>query len=318
MTGIMRYFIRRLVQSFFILWLISLIIFTIIHLAPGGPVSVYEDARISPETVMRINQSLGLNDPIIVQYARWMGNLLRGDFGRSFIDERPVIEVIFDRIPATIELNIFARIIGLLGIPLGIYSANKRGKLVDNLLRIITALASAAPHWWIGLMVLIFIAAPTGIFPLGGMATIGKSRDLIDHLWHLILPATISAIGDWLIWCRYLRASILDVISSDYIRTAYAKGLPKNIVYSRHAFRNALIPVITIFGGAIAGIVSGSVAIESTFSWPGIGRLAFTSAIQRDYPTVMALLIISVILVMFGSLVADIAYTWADPRIKLN
>jgi peptide/nickel transport system permease protein len=209
-------------------------------------------------------------------------------------------------------------LIGFLGIPLGIYAALKHGSLFDHAVRVVTVLTNAAPDWWIGLMILIFIAAPTHLLPLGGMYTIGKENDLLDHLWHLALPATISALGDWILWSRFLRSEILESIRQDYVRTAYAKGLSHPVVVVRHALRNALIPVVTLFSGSLAELISGAVIFETTFSWPGIGRLAVTAAFERDYPTVMALLMIGSFLVLLGNLIADLAYTRVDPRVALT
>jgi peptide/nickel transport system permease protein len=318
MSGTSRYVIRRGLQSLFLLWCISVVAFSIMHIAPGGPAAMLENPRISPEVIKQINASFGLDDPIPIQYAKWLSSLLRGDFGRSFADQRPVMDKILERLPATIELNIASLLIGLLGIPLGIYAALKRGSAFDHSVRVFTVVGNAAPAWWIGLMILIFIAAPTGLLPLGGMYSIGKPNDILDHLWHLFLPATIGAVGDWILWSRFLRSEILEVIRQDFIRTAQAKGLKSSLVLNRHALRNALIPVVTLLSGTLAGLISGSVIFEYTFSWPGIGRLAYESAIERDYPTVMALLMIGSFLVLLGNLIADVLYTRVDPRVTLT
>src|SRR5574341_846597 len=202
MTGLTRYLIRRALQSIFILWGISIVAFTIMHVAPGGPVSILEDPRASPDVIKQINASFGLNDPIPLQYVKWFSNVLRGDFGRSFVDKRPVMDKIVERIPASLTLNVAALLLGLLGIPLGIYAAVHHGKLFDHFMRIFTVVGNAAPHWWIGLMILIYFAATTRLLPLGGMYTIGKENDILDRLWHLALPATIAALGDWILWSR--------------------------------------------------------------------------------------------------------------------
>ncbi len=288
------------------------------HLAPGGPVAIMENPRVSPEVIKAINASFGLSDPIPIQYVKWLTSLMHGDFGRSFIDQRPVLDKILERLPATIELNVAALLIGLLGIPLGIYAALRRGSTFDHAVRVFTVVGNAAPAWWIGLLILIFIAAPTRLLPLGGMYTIGKENDLIDHLWHLALPATISALGDWILWSRFLRSEILEVIRQDFIRTAQAKGLRPSAILNRHALRNALIPVVTLLSGTLAGLISGAVIFETTFTWPGIGRLAVDAAFARDYPTVMALLMIGSFLVLLGNLIADVIYTKVDPRVTLS
>ncbi len=318
MSGTSRYVFRRALQSVFLLWGISLVAFGIMHIAPGGPMTIMENPRVSPEVIKSINASFGLNDPIPIQYVKWVTSLLHGDFGRSFTDSRPVLDKIVERLPATIELNIASLLIGFLGIPLGIFAALRRNSMFDHVVRVFTVVGNAAPDWWIGLMILIFVAAPTRLLPLGGMYTIGQENNLLDHLWHLALPAVISAMGDWILWSRFLRSEILEVIRLDFIRTAQAKGLSPSQVLNRHALRNALIPVVTLFSGSLAGLISGSVIIETTFSWPGIGRLAVTSAFERDFPTVMALLMIGSFLVLLGNLIADVVYTRVDPRVTLQ
>jgi peptide/nickel transport system permease protein len=312
------YFIRRTVQSIFILWLISILAFIVIHFAPGGPISVFESPSISPETVYKINKSFGLYDPILIQYFRWFKNIFQGEFGISFVDSRPVLDKITERLPATLELNVTARIIGLLGIPLGLLAAVNKGKLIDRMVQLFITIGSATPHWWIALMILIFFASKTGLLPLGGISTIGKQNNFADRLWHLFLPAIISALYDLIVWSRYIRNQTLDVINQDYVRTAYAKGLKHIRVIFHHVFPNAIIPGLTIIGDLFASFVSGSVVLETVFSWPGIGRLTFFAAIERDYPTVMALLVITSFLIVFGNLFSDALYIWADPRIELR
>ncbi|MBI1801279.1 MAG: ABC transporter permease, partial [Chloroflexi bacterium] len=249
---------------------------------------------------------------------KWLAHVAQGDFGRSFIDQRPVMDKIAERLPATLTLNLATLLISLLGIPMGILAAVKRGSWLDRGLAIFNAVGNSAPHWWLGLLILIFIAAPTKLLPLGGMYSIGKENDLLDRLWHLILPATIAALGDWIVFSRFLRSSILEVIRLDYIRTARAKGLAERVVLIRHAFRNALIPVVPLFVGSVTGLISGAVIFETTFSWPGIGRMAVQATFQRDFPVVMALFMIGSFLTIVGFLAVDILYTFVDPRVKYN
>lgn len=311
-----RYVIRRLIQSFFLVIGISMITFTITRLAPGGPETLIEDPSVSPAYLEQIRESYGLNDPVPVQYLKWVRNMFQLDFGRSFEDNRPVLNKIMERVPATLQLSGAGYVLGLLGIPLGITAARRRGLLADNVIRVFTVVGQAVPHWWLGLMILIS-TAPLGIFPLAGMGSPNAENMVLERLHHLLLPSIISALGGWIVYSRYMRSSMLEVLEQDYVRTARAKGLDERKVMG-HAVRNALLPIITILGGSLAGFFSGSVLLETVFSWPGMGRLAVEAAFKRDYPTVMALTIIVSTLVIIGNLLADIAYALVDPRVRLN
>ncbi len=312
-----RFLIRRLIQSAFILLGVSVLNFALMRAAPGGLVSLYGDPRISPSTIQRLEEQFGLHDPIPVQYLKWLGNAVRLNFGVSLIDQRPVVEKIGERLPATIQLSLAAMVLGLLGIPLGAYAALHRGGLGDNVIRLFTVFGNAVPHWWLGLMILVISANTVRLFPLGGMYTQGDGS-LVDRLWHLALPAMIAAMGGWIGYSRYMRSEMLEVLGQDFVRTARAKGLPERLVLLRHVLRNALIPVVTIMGGTLAALVSGSVLFESTFSWPGIGRMAVQAAFQRDYPVLMALNMLGAVLVILGNLLADLAYGWVDPRVRYD
>ncbi|HLH20879.1 MAG TPA: ABC transporter permease [Chloroflexota bacterium] len=310
-----RFLVRRLIQSAFILLGVSILSFGLMRLAPGGLVAMYANPRISQATIERLEEQLGLNDPLPISYAKWLTSALRGNFGVSFIDQRPVVDKIAERLPATIELSLAALLLGLLGIPLGVFAAMHRGSWADNLIRVFTVVGNAVPHWWLGLMILVISANTVRIFPLGGMYTQGHDT-LVDRLWHLALPATITAMGGWIGYSRYMRSEVLDVLGQDFVRTARAKGLSERVVLVRHVFRNALIPIVTLMGGVLAALVGGSVLFENTFSWPGIGRMAVQAAFQRDYPVLMALNMFTAFLVILGNLLADIAYGWVDPRVR--
>ncbi|MBI2321365.1 MAG: ABC transporter permease [Chloroflexi bacterium] len=312
-----RYVFRRTIQSLFLLVGISLLSFVLMHLAPGGPVTMLEDPKMKPEVIAEIRRSFGLDDPVPVQYARWLWGVVRLDFGRSFIDNRPVIDKILERVPATFQLSLAAFIIGLLGIPMGIYAALRRGSWADNVVRVFIVVGNAVPHWWLGLMILLISASTVRVFPLGGMYTPGQDT-LLNRFWHLSLPALIGAMSGWIVFGRFLRPEVLELLRQDYIRTAHAKGLNWPVVLRRHALRNALIPVVTILGGSLAGLFSGAVLLETTFSWPGMGRLAVSAAFQRDYPLLMALTIVFSILVILGNLLADLAYGLVDPRVRYD
>lgn len=311
-----RYVVRRLIQSVFLLLGISLLTFTITRLAPGGPETLIEDPNVSPAYLEQLRDRYGLNDPIPIQYFKWVRNMAVGDFGRSFEDNRPVLDKILERVPATAQLSGTGFLLGLLGIPLGIVAARGRGKRADNIIRVFTVIGQAIPHWWLGLMILI-IFAPWGIFPLAGMGNPNAEHPILERLHHLLLPSLIYALSGWIVYSRYMRTSMLETLEQDYVRTARAKGLGERQVMS-HAIRNALLPIITILGGSLAVFFSGSVLVEQVFSWPGLGRMAVEASFKRDYPVVMALTIIVSTLVILGNLIADIAYALVDPRVRFE
>ncbi len=311
-----RYVIRRSIQSIFILWMVSIISFALMYMAPGGPVQFFEDPKARVEDIARIKSLYGLDQPLPVQYLRWLWGVVRLDFGKSYVSHRPVIKMIVERIPATVELAAAGMILGLVGgIPLGIYTAFRRGTWFDSVVRVLTVIGNAVPHWWLGLILIIVFSSTIRLFPSGGRYTIGQG-DILDRLRHLVLPAIISALGGWITYSRFMRYEVLEVVRQDYVRTARAKGLPSRIVMSRHILRNALLPIVTMMGGILTIVVSGAVLFENVFSWPGMGRLSIQAFYKRDYPLLMALIMISSFLVIVGNLLADIAYGFVDPRVK--
>lgn len=313
--GLARYVVRRLLQSVGLLLLISVLSFSMMRLAPGGPAQFLDDPRIGPEYRATLLESFGLNDPVPIQYLKWLRNVVRLDFGVSFVDRRPVIEKIAERIPASFQLALASFLLGLLGIPLGVYAAMRRGRWQDQTIRVLTVFGNAIPHWWLGLMLLVLSASTIRLFPLGGMYTVGDGS-LPDRLWHLALPSLIGALGGWIGFSRYVRSEMLDVLGQDYIRTAHAKGVDRRTIMARHALRNGLLPLVTMLGGILTLLLSGAVLFETTFSWPGLGRMALDAANQRDFPVLMALTILSSALVIVGNLLADVAYGWVDPRVR--
>jgi peptide/nickel transport system permease protein len=305
------FIIRRLIQSFFLLLAVTVIAFVLQHVAPGGPAAFTENPRLPPGYAQHERHVLGLDQPIPIQYGKWLWQVAHLDFGRSFTDQRPVMDKILDRIPNTFELAGTALILGLIGIPLGIVAALRRGGVYDHSLRFLTVLGSAIPTWWLGLMILIISVKTIDIFPLAG-----TGDGFLDRVHHLVLPAILLAIGDWLVYSRFMRSELLEVLGQDYVRTARAKGLPERTVVLTHAVRNALVVIITLLGGELAALLSIGVIIESVFSWPGLGRLGYESALSRDYPVLMALFVIGTSLVILGNFFADIAYGIVDPRIR--
>jgi peptide/nickel transport system permease protein len=314
-AGLTRYVVRRLIQAVFLMLLITVLNFVIMRLAPGGPVQFAEDPRIGPEYRAIMLEAYGLNDPLWLQYAKWLRNVARLDFGYSFIDRRPVLEKIVERIPASFQLSIGSFLLGLFGIPLGVFAALTRGRWPDQLVRVFTVLGNAVPHWWLGLMLLVLSATYLRMFPLGGMYTEGDGS-LTDRLWHLALPSMVGALGGWIGYSRFVRSEMLDILGQDYVRTAQAKGLDSSAVLYGHALRNALIPLMTMLGPTLVGLLSSGVLFEVTFSWPGLGRMAVDAAFQRDFPVLMALATIFSFLGILANLLSDVAYGWVDPRVR--
>ena len=312
-----RYLLRRALQSFLLLWVVSAIAFAGLRLAPGGPERVIDDPRLTPSDRAAMRAEWGLDDPLPVQFGQWMAHLLRGDLGRSFQDRRPVLEKILERAPNSAYLSLAALLFSLVGVPLGVWAATNRGRLPDHAVRVATTIVNAMPDWWLGLMLLVLFGATLGLVPLGGMYTIGADTPP-DRLWHLLLPAAVGATGGVIAFARVLRAQLLEELGQDYVRTARAKGLPERTVRYRHALRNSLIPFATGIGPTIAGLIGGSVLYERVFSWPGIGRLGYDAALQRDFPVLMGLFFIFTVLILIGYLLSDVAYVLVDPRVQLE
>lgn len=327
--------------------LLSVIFFALVNLAPGGPLSGYgQSRRVPPERVAQLKRQLGLDKPLPVQYMIWLvGNdwmkvdtngdglpdaygtrngILRGDFGYSFRNRRPVLGEIAARVPNTIYLMSVTLVLALLlAIPIGVISAIRQYSMFDIAVTTFSFAGQALPDFWLGLILIIIfyvlLKNPiTGepLLPAGGMSTTGAPFSIGDRVSHLILPVTAGALG-WLAWySRFLRSSMLDVIHQDYLRTARAKGLPESQVMFKHALRNALIPLVTLLALDVPYIIGGAVFIEMIFSWPGMGLFYYQAALQRDYPVLLAILIIGAIAIILSNLLADVLYAYLDPRIR--
>ncbi len=320
-----RYILRRVLQAIPLLIGITVLVFALVHAAPGSPLAQFEfNPNIKPEDIARIRANLGLDRPLYEQYLRWVGGMLRGDFGVSMITGRPVIERINERLGNTLILSVAALILALVvSIPVGVYSAVRRGKAFDNAATVLSTAGQAIPAFWLGLVCILIFAVEfkdwgLPAFPSGGIISTGKPFSLGDMLWHLILPSFVLALGFIAQWTRYIRSSMLEALGQDYVRTAQAKGLNDHVVIFGHALRNGLIPFVTLIGLALPLLFSGALIIEVIFSWPGIGRLAYDAATERDYTTIMGLVTITAAIVIIGNLVADIAYGILDPRIRYD
>jgi peptide/nickel transport system permease protein len=313
-----RYVRRRLLQMVPLLFGISVLIFLIIQAAPGGPEAVFLENRlfIDPSVIEAFRQRLGLDQPLPIQYVRWLTAVFSGNFGISFTTGRPVAEMLLERLPATLELmSVAFAFAAIVAVPLGVYSAVRQYSLFDFSATTASFLGIAMPVFWFALILQLVFSVQLGWLPTSGRETVGDAS-VIDQLKHLILPAFVLSLRHIAVWSRYMRSSLLDVVRADYIRTARAKGLRERLVLSRHAVKNALIPVVSIMALDLAGLFSGAVILETIFAWPGIGRLFVQAMFARDYPLLMGILMMGSFLVVFFNLVADVVYGWLDPRIS--
>ena len=312
-----RYLQSRLLQALLLLWLVSMIAFAILHLAPGGPLSQFlATGTLGVEDVQRLATQYGLDRPLPVQYLDWAGNLLQGDWGRSYRDDLPVLAKIRTHIGPTLELMISSTLLAMfIGGMIGILGAVRRYSFFDHLATIGAMVALSIPTFWFGLVVIYLFSVNLGWLPAGSRETFGDGS-FLDRLHHLIAPCIVLALVSTAVWSRYMRSSMLDVINQDYIRTARAKGVSPLRILVHHALRNALLPMITITGLQVSTLLSGALVTETVFTWPGMGRLFLDSVSNRDYPVVMGMLMFTACMVLLGSLLADLLYSVADPRIK--
>ncbi|MDF2630600.1 MAG: oligopeptide transporter permease protein [Symbiobacteriaceae bacterium] len=322
-----RYLAKRLIQMIPVLLGVTLVAFFIIHLAPGGPMTVLggDAAQLDPTQVERIEEAYGLNQPLHAQYFHWLSHVLRGDFGISFVESRPVMEMYLERLPNTLYLNgIAILLVYLLAVPLGAISAVKQYSKFDYAVTIFAFAGDALPNFLTALLALYLVAMPSkGAIPMGGIASYGMKAEqvglwlfLLDRARYLILPLLVVMCQSVTGVTRYMRSSMLEVIREDYVQTARAKGLSERVVIYKHALRNALIPVVTLAGSVIPALFSGSVIVEQIFSWPGVGLLGFRAVAGRDYPVIMAFLTLGSVVTVVSFLVVDLLYVAIDPRIK--
>jgi peptide/nickel transport system permease protein len=322
-----RFLIRRIIQTIPVFVGITIISFALIHAVPGGPLARLElDQDVQPEDIARIRANLGLDKPIWMQYFVWAGllpnsrgefsGLLQGDLGVSFINQSPINKEIMDRLPNTLLLTGTSLVASfVIAIPVGIWSALRQHSWLDNVATVLSTAGVSIPAFWFGLIAILVFSVKLRWLPSGGMYTLGKEKNVFDLLKHLIMPVGILSILNVAGWNRFIRASVLEVMNQDYVRTARAKGLAERLVTFRHILRNSLIPVATLVGLAVPGLVGGSVITETIFGWPGMGRLAFHAATARDYSMIMGALVIGTVMVIVGNIMADIAYTFLDPRV---
>jgi peptide/nickel transport system permease protein len=306
---------------------ITIISFGVMHIAPGSPTDLQTELnpRVSAEMKARLRAMYGLDKPLYQQYFIWLGKLATLDLGNSFSpDRRPVIDKILERLPITIAINVLSMIlIILVAIPIGVLSAVHQDSSFDKITGVFVFIGFAMPTFWLALLLMIFFGIHLDWLPISGIRSLNYEylsawSAVVDVAKHLLLPVLLSAFGGLAGLSRYMRANMLEVIRQDYITTARAKGLSERVVIYKHALRNALLPVITILGLSVPGLIGGSVIFETIFAIPGMGQLFYMSAMSRDYPVIMGILFIGAVLTLVGNLIADVSYAVADPRIRVS
>ncbi len=338
------YVIRRLLQAIPTLIGITFLSFLLMMATPGDPVSrvTFQQTNVTPEDLERLRRQLGLDQPPLQQYLYWLvGNdwttidvdgdgtgdiqgtrrgILRGDLGNSLSQRRPVLELITERIPATVQLTFTAFVLGyLIGIPLGVLAATHYGSWFDQLSRVISVIGNAIPSFWLALMMMLLFSVTLGILPLSGMRDLSNQNPTLwDSVRYMIMPVSVLALGTIASISRFMRAKMLEVMNEDYIRTARAKGLTERNVWWRHALRNGLLPIATFIGPAVGFLLGGAVIVETIFAWPGMGRLVVNAVSERDYPLIMGSVVMSAMFYVAGLIISDLLYAALDPRIRLR
>jgi peptide/nickel transport system permease protein len=312
------YLLRRVLLGLIVIWLVSVITFSTTQLAPGG-LSILMYPGLDEEAIEILRRQLGLDQPVWVQYLRWLGNFVTGDLGSSFINREPVLDMIMSRLPHSLLLVAAAMLpAAIVGIPVAVVSAVRRYSLTDYVVTVATFLGISTPPFWLGILLIILFSAKLKWLPSAGMFTVGEPFSLVDRLRHLVMPAFVLGVTVVPQLTRYARATISTQLSEDYVRTARGKGLSERAVLLGHVLRNSILPVITIFAYYLPRLVGGTVVIETVFGWPGLGTLAYQGAVNRDYPVVMGVTMLVATLVVVTNIVVDLVYTALDPRIRLG
>jgi len=322
------YVIRRLLYAVLMFFGITVAVFVLVHSVPGDPISFYVGVigirQIPPAVVQQIRAEHHLDRPIPEQYWWWLKGVTTLDFGTSIIDRRPVVARIAEKLPNTFLLNSVAFLIAaLIGVPVGLWSATRSGRPVERASAVIFFLLYSLPSFWVALLMMRFFSVKLNLLPLFGMTSddyldMSTAQQFVDRARHMVLPVIALTYSQLAIFARFSKSALTEVIRQDFITTARAKGVAPGIVLWRHAFRNALIPLITLLGVVIPYLISGSVIVESIFQWDGIGRLYLDAILSRDYPTVLGLTVATALVTLFASLFADLLYAAADPRIRFD
>ena len=312
----LKFILHRLLVLIPVLFIVTVLASLLIYFTPGDPVRVMLGIRANEEAVRAIRAELGLDRPVYIRYIKWLGNILRGNLGRSLQRNEDVLEMILARLPATLEMNIFAVCVSaVLAIPIGVISAAKANTLVDNLFSFFSLFWVSMPGFWIALIALLLFSIKLHVFPISGRLGPIWTK---EGMWSLLLPGLILGVRQVAIISRLVRAGMLDVLNEDYIRTARSKGLAEKVVVYKHGLRNAMVPTVTIFGLQVPELLSISVIIEIVFAWPGMGMLLVDAVFKRDYTLIQGIVFIYALLVILVNLMVDVLYAYIDPRIKYD
>lgn len=312
-----RYLIQRLISSVAVLFVVVSVTFAMVQVAPGG-LSILMNPNLSAAEAERLGRNLGLDRPVHEQYLQWIRNFATGDFGQSLTyGGRSVLGMVTERLPATILLGATAAFFALLiGVPLGVLAARKHDTLIDQVISLFSSIGLATPNFWLGILLIVLFAVELRWLPASGMRTIGGDTNVLDYARHLVLPVVVLATSNLAELVRYTRASWLEVVRLDYVLVARSKGLSMRAVDRRHVLKNALIPVITVFGVSLPRLIGGSAIVETLFSWPGLGQLAVDAALRRDTPLILGITVFVSIAVIVSNLLIDLLYPLLDPRIQ--
>jgi peptide/nickel transport system permease protein len=318
----MKYIVKRVLLAIPLIIVMTFIAFLIMKLAPGDPANMYMDPSVSAQDVIQLKKNLGFDKPVGIQYVIWLKNILKGNMGYSYITSKSVFASITERLPATLLLSVSSMLLIIIStFPLGIIAGAKKGSFFDNAVTVLSFLGLSIPTFWLGLMFILFFSLKLDLLPTAGFMnpSLTNASFLIkafDIGKHMLLPLLTILIGGLAVLTRYHRSGIINILEMDYIKAARARGLSETRILFKHAFKNAALPIITILGLSLPGLIGGSFIIEYIFSWPGMGQLGVSAIFARDYPILMGTILFSSALIIMGNLLADIAYAWIDPRIK--
>lgn len=311
-----KYFVKKTVQCIIMLFLISLFSFAIIWISPGSLVDMYTTPDMTEEQIEKLKEHMGLDKSFPEQYTDWLVKVFQGDMGVSFSNKSPVAPQIAKRLPATLKLMGFSLVIALVGaLPLGLWSGYKKNTWIDHVISGFAYIGMSMPSFWLGMLLIIFFSMQLHLFPSSGMHTVGNQSTL-DTIWHMVLPCITLSLPTMAVYTRYMKSNTLKELAEEYVLTAKAKGSNSRKILWKHVLKNTLLPIITLLGMQLASLVCGSFIVESIFGWPGVGTFTMTAIKSKDYPVIMAYIMMSGLLIIIGNFLADILYGVADPRIK--